>query len=76
MEQLSFFNPPRQKLPTLVGYNLSAKNPENEWIATYRDAATLQSAFDLCVEEFPPEEGWIDLTVMNIETMVETSIER
>ena len=72
-QQLSFFSPPpRPKLPSLVGYVMCASHPITGSICTYREARSLDMAFNLCLEEFPVEEGYELLTVQNQDTMVKT----
>lgn len=72
MEQLSFFSTPRKPLPLpLVGYNLTADNPdESKEFCTYMMARTLADAFEWCIYYFPLEEGYIHLEIRNCDTMI------
>lgn len=73
MFQPNLFAPTVKPEPPRVGYAICAERPTDTPIGTctYMESRTVEDAFDWCIYYFPPDEGYIHLSVKNIDTQVE-----
>jgi hypothetical protein len=73
MYQPTLFGKPRlSPEPPLIGYALTADNPDkSKEFGTFMMARTIGEAFEWCIEYFPIDEGFVHLMIRNVDTREE-----